>query len=272
MKTKAKKSLGQNFLRDVSVCRRMVEAARVVEGDTVMEVGPGTGVLTKELLKTGARVIAVETDGDLLDTLRTQFVGQENFTLVHGDIRRVNIPKILAENKAESYKVVANLPYYITSSIIRLFLESQTPPTEMVLMVQKEVAERIVAPVGKMSVLSVAVRYYGRPEFLFGVPASSFWPQPKVQSAVIRIVRGSDTRADASSPATRNFFRVVRAGFSARRKKLLNNLANSLHIPKSEVADILAQLDISPTARAQELSVAQWEKLSRKFSEKQQNG
>ena len=266
MKNKPKKSLGQNFLTDSGVCRRMARAAGLDSSEAVLEVGPGRGILTRELLATGAEVIAVETDEDLLPDLAHRFGKEENFTLIHGDIRRVNIPRLLAERGISRYKVVANLPYYITSSIIRLFLESAAAPTEMVLMVQREVAERLTAEPGKMSVLSVAVSYYARAEYLFAVPATSFDPQPKVQSAVVRIVRKKEA-PEGNNKENKRFFRLVRAGFCARRKMLVNNLANSLGIDKDEIVSVLRELELPPTVRAQELSVAQWQKLSEKFGD-----
>ena len=250
-----KKSLGQNFLRDDAVIARIVRESGARAGDVVVEVGPGDGALTAALAQTGARVVAVEVDQDLLAPLRARFAAQPTVQIVQGDIRRINLPALLAQQGVQRYTVVANIPYYITASIVRLFLESATPPAQMVLMVQEEVARRICAQPGAMSVLSVAVRYYGVPTYLFGVPATAFVPVPQVNSAVVRIALASARPSRAQAQA---FFRVVRAGFSARRKMLVNNLANSLHMDKADAQRCVTQCDLAPTVRAQEVSVAQW--------------
>lgn len=256
--------LGQHFLKDPNVVRKIIAAAHPMRGDVIVEIGPGKGALTDALATSGAGVIAVEWDEHLADALQEKYATNKNVTIIHGDIRRTHLAPVLRRCNAATYKVVANLPYYITSSIIRLFLESDTPPHEMVIMVQKEVAERIVAQPGQMSILAVSVQYYARADILFTVPPHAFDPAPDVESAVIRITQS--IRQDARDPNfTKKFFRVVRAGFSARRKTLLNNLANAFHNDKIAVREKLRGLSLTEHTRAQELSVAQWEKLARLF-------
>jgi 16S rRNA (adenine1518-N6/adenine1519-N6)-dimethyltransferase len=175
------------------------------------------------------------------------------------------LPLILEKNKFFNYKVVANIPYYITSPIIQLFLETKYPPEEMILTVQKEVAERICAGPGEMSILAVSVQYYARPELLFYVPKGSFWPVPKVDSAVIRIVTGDKQQATRDKEGVKKFFRVVKAGFAAKRKTLLNNLSNSMHLDRTVVEEKLAEVGIDPGRRAQELSVEEWKMIAEVF-------
>jgi len=253
-----KKSLGQNFLRDDSVIDEIVAVADVQGDDVVIEVGPGDGALTAALARSGVRVIAIETDADLIPALEERFSGAKNVTVIHADIRTFNLPAFIAEEGITSYKVVANLPYYITSMIIRLFLESQTPPSDMTIMVQKEVAQRIIADAGNHSVLSLSVQYFGSPSLEIIVPATAFEPVPQVDSAVLHIA--NITQGDAIT--TKQFFRVVRAGFSAKRKKLIGNVANALDIEKEMLKKHLEECGVSENARAQELTLEQWKKLA----------
>jgi 16S rRNA (adenine1518-N6/adenine1519-N6)-dimethyltransferase len=275
---KAKKSLGQNFLKDDAVLHRIVENANLSVDDVVIEIGPGHGVLTELLAQKCKKVIATELDNRLIETLQNKFRSTNNVEIIHGDILKINLP-----NLVKNYKVVANLPYYITSPVIRLFLETQYPPQEMILMVQKEVAERICASpseiptkgrgaerisqgkAGKMSILAVSVQYYAKPEYLFTVPKESFEPMPKVESAVLKIssissshFQGEDVRI---TDEVKKFFRIVRAGFSAKRKTLVNNLSNGLSIDKKEIEEKLISLRFSKNTRAQELGVEDWNKL-----------
>lgn len=263
MKTIHKKSLGQNFLHDQSVITHIIDISDIHKGDCIIEVGPGDGALTQKLLDSGAEVIALEIDQDLIGALERAFSHYKNFTLLHEDIRRFNLPQYLRDRDIQTYKVVANLPYYITSSIIRFFLESEMQPTQMTLMVQKEVGERICAAPGEMSILSVSVQYFGCPEYMFSVPATSFDPVPKVESCVIRIREISRSQSDAQE---KDFFRTVRGGYSARRKMLTNNIANSLHIEKQCAEDLLVGIGIPVKARAQELTITQWKQLAHKLS------
>lgn len=236
----------------------MVEAAAVGQGDTVLEVGPGKGVLTRALLDTGARVVAVETDDDLIPVLQATFapeIASGQLHLVHGDIRKeydtVMVP--------QGYKVVANIPYYITGELIRMFLESPRQPASITLLVQKEVCDRIVARGGKESILSLSVKAYGTPRYVQKVPARDFSPAPKVDSAIVHIAHISKNFFD-DMPED-EFFKVVKVGFSSKRKQLAKNLQNVWD--KQIVARALAQSGIHPSARAEDVPAAQWHALTK---------
>lgn len=258
---KAKKSLGQNFLTSRGVAEKIVATARLMRGDMVLEVGPGKGFLTRVLLSAGARVIAVEKDERLFALLSETFaedIEKGALTLVSGDIRTFDIAG--AGLSAGGYAVVANIPYYITGEIIRLFTEHDAPPKKMVLLVQKEVAERITAQDGKESILSMSVRAFGTPAYKGKVPARYFSPVPKVDSAILLIDHISGARFPAPADKER-FFTVMKAGFSHKRKTLANNLKS---VFEDETADALAVCGVAPRARAEELSLAQWMCLANK--------
>lgn len=261
---KAKKSLGQNFLMDADVLGRIIMAANLSPDDVVIEVGPGQGALTELLAGVCKKVIAIELDDRLIEPLHTKFVGDKNVEIIHDDILKLNLPalmeKQLKDNDVTSYKVVANIPYYITAPIIRLFLETKIPPTGVMFMVQKEVAERICAKPGEMSILAVSVQYYARALFLFTVFKESFEPMPKVDSAIIHISRNMKDQ-QPSPEEVKKFFRVVKSGFSAKRKTLINNLANSLQLDKKHIEDTLFSIGFAANTRAQELGVEDWKKL-----------
>lgn len=258
---KAKKSLGQNFLKDDIVLQKIIEKADLSIKDIVIEIGPGQGALTEKLANICKKVIAVEIDSSLIKILSSRFHNNNKIEIINADILKINLPELVKSHAliAKKYKLVANLPYYITSPIIRLFLETKFPPEEMILMVQKEVAERICAKKGKMSILALAVQYYSRPEYLFTVPAASFNPIPKVESAVIKIANISHKNTEKEK--TKKFFRLIRAGFSAKRKTLANNLSNSLKLNKEIIEESLKKINLCPNVRAQELSLKEWEKL-----------
>ena len=254
---KAKKSLGQNFLKDEVVLNHIIESANLSKDDVVLEIGPGHGALTEKLAAVCKQVIAIELDERLIELLHTKLVGNQNVEIFHGDILKINLPELIEKYNLQNigYKVVANLPYYITSPIIRLLLETKYPPTEMVVMVQKEVAERIVAKKGAMSILAVSVQYYAKAEFLFTVFKESFEPMPKVDSAILKIsfiassplgedVRRTDEGNIVSETETKKFFRIVKSGFSAKRKTLINNLANGLQLEKKEIEMKLISLSL----------------------------
>ncbi|OGI25619.1 MAG: ribosomal RNA small subunit methyltransferase A [Candidatus Moranbacteria bacterium RBG_13_45_13] len=244
--------LGQNFLTNEEVAQKIANSANI-KGDNVLEIGSGKGILTKYLAKSAGKVLAVEIDRNLIELLKKKF----SIKIVEGDILKINLPKLIEGENFQNYKVVANLPYYITSKIIRLLLETKYPPAEMILMVQKEVGERIVALDGKESILSISVKFYAEPEILFSVSRDNFEPVPEVDSVVIRIKRKINL---PEAPASK-FFALVRAGFSAKRKMLVNNLASSFHIPKSEIAEIIKKVGIDPAIRAEKLKVEDWVKL-----------
>lgn len=276
-----KKSLGQNFLSDDAIADRIIESANISGEDVVIEIGPGEGVLTEKLAGKCKKVIAIELDDRLIPVLQNKFKDAGNVEIIHDDILKINLPQLienhifLKASEAKSYKLVANIPYYITAPIIRLLLETKYSPKEMIVMVQKEVAERIVAKPGEMSILAASVQYYADAQYLFDVPRTAFNPAPKVDSAVIKIIpytllplgEGA-RRADEGKVTgegkdqTKNFFRIVRAGFSAKRKTLANNLSSSLHLDKKEVEEKLESLGFSKNTRAQELGVEDWKKIA----------
>jgi len=310
----AKHSLGQNFLVDRNVLNKIVEAADLKSEDLIIEVGPGMGVLTEELLKKAGKVIAVELDRKLVQLLNCHIAklfdftpvspckGAENnnitiqqynnFELRNADILKLNIPELVQD---KPYKVVANIPYYITSKIIQLFLTQENKPETIVLLTQKEVAERICAKPGDMSLLSVSVQAYGKPEIIGIVPKESFFPVPKVDSAILRIKNihpfnchfnstksvekscvqedlsplspfaqgGFEMAQDGKGYGEKEFFRLVHIGFASRRKTLANNIAAGLHIDKQKASGIIKRAGLSESVRAQELSLEQWQGVAR---------
>lgn len=305
--------LGQNFLKNKEIVKKIVQSADVTQDDFVLEIGPGKGILTEELAKYAGKVVAIEIDSDLAKRLDSRFCENDRIEIVNEDILKLDLKNIFCHSEREAkfieqrsearegreaksgdlnkqdsstslgmttckYKLIANLPYYITSPIIRLFLESENPPKEMILMIQKEVAERIVAspseiPIanrdakhisrgkpGRMSILAVSVQYYAEPKILFYVGKENFDPIPEVDSAVIRITHAQKHRSNSE---IKKFFRVVRAGFSAKRKTLVNNLASNFHLEKDEIEKVLTGIGIKKSSRAQELSIIEWEKITK---------
>jgi len=240
--------LGQNFLVDRTILNKIISAGDLSKKDTVLEIGPGLGVLTQELAKRTKKVIAVEKDRTLCQILK-------DMLRVEGinNVKVINKDALTYKLQPTSYKLIANLPYYITSPVIRKFLEAKHKPELMVLMVQKEVAQRICAK--KMSLLSISVQFYAVPKIISYVSKKSFWPQPKVDSAILRIAprKNADSYAEKRGINTRKFFNLVRTGFSSKRKMLKNNL-------KIEEST-LEKLGINPRARAENLSIEQWLKL-----------
>ncbi|MFH0930196.1 MAG: 16S rRNA (adenine(1518)-N(6)/adenine(1519)-N(6))-dimethyltransferase RsmA [Candidatus Moraniibacteriota bacterium] len=249
-----KKSLGQNFLTSDSIAQHIVTSASLLKNDNILEIGPGKGILTKYLADSNAHILAIEIDQRLIESLKKQF---KNIEIINEDILKINLPRLIEENNFQRYKVVANLPYYITSKIIRLFLETKYPPSEMIFMVQKEVGERIVALDGKESILSTSVKFYANPEILFEVERENFEPAPEVDSVVIRIKR----KEKIPDVDTKIFFSLVRAGFSAKRKMLVNNLSSSLNLPKAKISEVLKKAGLDPTVRAEKLKMEDWIRL-----------
>ena len=262
-KLRADKKLGQNFLIDENVVHQIVAAAELSEADTVLEVGPGIGTLTQGLAESKARVVAVELDTRLLPVLATTLNGYDNVRVVHGDILKVNI---MEEVGAPSFKVCANLPYYITTPIIFALLEKRLPMERLVAMVQKEVAERMAAqPGGKeYGALSVAIQYYTEPKIAFIVPPTSFIPAPAVDSAVIVCKRREKPPVEVCDEGL--FFRVVKAAFSLRRKMLSNSLKN-MGIKSEQVAKWLELAGGDGKRRAETLSLEDFAKLTNSFNE-----
>ncbi|TMC57464.1 MAG: 16S rRNA (adenine(1518)-N(6)/adenine(1519)-N(6))-dimethyltransferase RsmA [Chloroflexi bacterium] len=253
-----KKSLGQNFLLDANILRQIVRAAEVTPDDLVIEVGPGAGTLTEQLTLTARHVIAVELDQNLVAILRQTFVDRPNVTIVHADVLQLDIDTLLAAQPSPAYKVVANLPYYITSAAIRKFLDHRHKPSLMVLMVQQEVAQRILAKPGELSLLAVSVQYYAAPTLVMRLPAGAFYPAPTVDSALVRL----DVHAQSRAVSPQRFFQIVSAGFSQKRKQLRNSLAGGLRISTGESEDLLRRAGIDPQRRAQTLTLEEWERLA----------
>jgi len=257
-KVKAKKSLGQNFLQDVEIVERIFEVADVSSIDWVFEIGPGTGVLTAVLAKRVEKVLAIELDHQLVARLQQQFVDSQSVSILEGNILEIDMKELLETSgfTEHPYKIIANIPYYITAPIIKMLLSLKHQPVSLTLMVQDEVAERLAARPGSMSLLSLMAQYYATVEKKFFVPKKAFDPVPKVDSAVIRIIprRAYDPEED-----------LARAGFAARRKTLVNNLSSSLSIAKAAVEEKLQQLGLRPDIRAQALSVEDWERLAKIF-------
>ena len=260
---RARKRLGQRFLIDGDVLQRILSAAELTAGDIVLEVGPGLGILTRELAQRAQRVIAIELDDKLANFLKQELVSFPNVMIINEDILKIEPATLLA--RPERYKVVANLPYYITSPVLRHFLEATLKPNLMVVMVQKEVAEAIVAGPGKRSLLSISVQFYGRPTIIGKVPANSFYPAPEVDSAILRIdlyPKPAVTVDDAEG-----FFGTVRAGFASPRKQLANSLAQGLGWPKADVLSVLAEASIAPQRRAETLTLEEWAQLRQAYAQ-----
>ncbi len=266
---RTKKSLGQHFLIDDAVLEKILDAAALTREDTVIEVGPGLGLMTAELAKRAGWVIAIELDNRLA-TILQETLPTENVVILNEDVLGTD-PAALLKGSAphfppqlRSYKVVANLPYYITSPVLRHFLEAPVKPATMVVMVQKEVAKTIVAAAGDRSVLSIAVQFYGKPSIVTDVPAAAFFPPPEVDSAVVKI----DVYQKPPVPVdnTVGFFKLVRAGFTAARKQVANSLAQGLGLPKEQVLALLAKAKIDPQRRAETFTLEEWARLFYIFS------
>jgi len=252
------KSLGQHWLKDRLILEAIADCAELTPDDTVLEIGPGLGTLTSVLLARAKQVTAVEFDPELARKLPGQFPGK-NLTVEHADILSYDLSRL-----PTGYKVVANVPYYITSKIVQTLSESPNPPSLAVLLVQKEVAERIAAKAGDMSILAVAAQVYATAELGPLVPAEYFTPPPKVDSQVVVLRRRESSQFGDTDP--RAFFRMVKAGFSAKRKKLRSSLSGGLGVSKQEVEALLTSAGVSPDARAEDLSLESWQRLTREFA------
>lgn len=268
---RARKSLGQNFLIDDESLDRIIEAADLSPGDTVLEIGPGLGALTRRLAEEAARVVAVELDPHLIPILRESLVAR-NVEIVHGDILQLDLSVLLNVTPTPPhshtsilphYLVVANLPYYITSAIIRHLLEAATRPARLILTVQLEVAQRLIAGPGDLSLLAISVQFYGRPSIAARIPARSFYPVPKVDSAVVRIDVHPQLPIDVTD--VEHFFAVVKAGFGQKRKQLHNALKAGLVLPPATIAAALKQAGIDGARRAETLSLQEWAALEKKL-------
>ncbi|NLF11086.1 MAG: ribosomal RNA small subunit methyltransferase A [Anaerolineaceae bacterium] len=250
-----RKGLGQNFLVDPVAQARIVEAADLSPDDAVVEVGAGLGSLTQLLAARAGQVVAVELDDALAQILRQQVAGLPNVQVVQGDVLR------MADFGFShlGYKMVGNLPYYITSAVLRHFLAESPRPRLVVVTVQREVAERIVARPGDMSLLAVSIQLYGEPEIVARIPAGAFYPSPQVDSAVVRVAVGEKLAVDLGEGVTeQEFFRAVRAGFGQKRKTLRNSLKAGLALPAAEVEAALERAGVNPSRRAETLSLQEW--------------
>lgn len=251
------KTLGQNFLLDEIALQQVAEAGEVTPQDVVLEVGAGLGSLTRHLATLAGQVVAVEIDASLLPALR-QVVGRfSNVTVIQGDILSLDLARLVSQ---PDYLVVANIPYNITSALIRHLLEADKPPKRLVLTVQQEVARRICATPGDMSLLALSVQVYGQPEIIAPIPAGAFYPPPRVDSAIVRIQRYPQPLIPRDELDT--FFRLIKAGFSQKRKTMRNALAGGLRMPPATIVGLLESVSINPMRRAETLSLPEWQKLT----------
>jgi 16S rRNA (adenine1518-N6/adenine1519-N6)-dimethyltransferase len=258
--TETKKSLGQHWLHDKAVLQAIVEAGNVSTQDSVLEIGPGLGTLTEVLVSTGANITALEFDQDLIKGLRIRFINTSQVKVIEGDIRTFNFGTM-----PSPYKIVANIPYYLTSHLIRSISETSNPPSVAVLLIQKEVAERLCALPGQMSILAVTAQWYFDCSLDIEVPAKLFTPPPKVDSQVVVLQRRNSPLHDVD---TEEFFRLVKAGFSEKRKTLRNSLSGGLAISKEEVENLLDKAGINAGLRAQALFLDDWYRLYVAYSTK----
>lgn len=255
-----RKRFGQNFLTDKNILAKIVRAAVVTDADVVLEIGPGLGHLTNALAQTGAQIVAVELDRDLIKKLRAEFSDTPNVHLVEGDVLHHAPEEWLNQAKlSPPYLVVANIPYYITSAILRYLLESETPPTRIVVMVQRQVAQQIIAQPPHSNLLAVSIQFFATPRIVDIVPAGAFYPRPQVDSAIVRI----DVAMKRPAVEATRFFQIVRAGFGARRKQLRNALANGLNLSTAQVTALLQRARLDPARRAETLTIQEWENLAR---------
>lgn len=253
-----KKSLGQNFMHDPNALEKIVTTADIMPEDTVVEVGPGTGALTEKLARDARHVFSIEVDERLQPILEDKFNDVKNVYFVFNDILKTDVLSLVGTS---DYVVVANVPYYISSAIIWHFLEPHRRPKRMVITMQYEVAERIMEKPGNMSLLTVAVQFYGKPTIVSKLSPAVFWPRPNIDSAVMRIDTHSTPPVDV--PSDQAFFRVVKAGFSMKRKQLKNSLSGGLQIKSKVAGQMLEEAEIDPQRRAETLTLDEWGRLTR---------
>ena len=256
-----KKSLGQNFLHDPNTLEKIVTTAELMPDDVVLEIGAGTGLLTERLAAAARRVIAVELDERLKPVLDQALAAYPNAGVIYQDILTLDVAALFRD---EPYIVVANVPYYITSAILRHLLESARRPRRLVLTVQAEVADRLVAQPPDMSILSVSVQFYGQPRVIAQLNRAVFWPRPDVDSAIVRIDTYEQPPVDV--PDEKTFFRVVRAGFGQKRKQLKNAISSGLSLKADAATTLLTAAGIDPRRRAETLTLAEWAALTRAFA------
>lgn len=252
-----KKSLGQNFLFDPAILDRIADSAEIAPHDPVLEVGPGLGSLTRVLAQRTDRVVAVELDNRFIPILRYELAYFPHIELIHGDILEQRMSHLFDQ----PYKVIANVPYYITGAILRHLLSAEIKPTSLTLTVQKEVAERMTAEPNNMSLMAVSVQFYGTARIVGNIGAGAFWPRPKVASSIVHV----EVEPKSADVDEKTFFRVAKAGFSQKRKQLKNNL-KQLGLQKGEVVALLESAEIDPRRRAETLSIDEWVALTDAFS------
>ncbi len=255
------KSLGQNFLVNEKAFARIIRSAELSSNDVVLEIGPGVGNLTLRLGEKVKKVIAIEKDKKMCEILKEVLENQniKNIKVINQDALKLDFNQYIQK----PYKLVANLPYYITSPVIRKFLELKKPPESMILMVQKEVAQRICAKPPRMSLLAVSVQFYAKPKIISYVSKKSFWPRPKVDSTIIKII---PFKVRWPKKDTEKFFEIVKAGFSHPRKQLINNLSKGLSLEKQKIEKWLLKNNVRSEQRAETLSVEYWQKLAKTHS------
>lgn len=257
---RADKSLGQNFLQDDFALEAIVNAAQIQPTDSVLEIGPGLGSLTRHLTASAREVVAVELDSRLIQPLQAILTPNRNVRVVQGDILKLAPHELIAE---QDYIVVANIPYYITSAVIRHLLESKVKPRRVVLTIQKEVAQRVCAKPGDMSLLALSVQIYGEPRIAERISAEAFFPKPKVDSAVLCVDIYPSPRVEPELLET--FFKLTKAGFSQKRKTLRNSLSAGLHISPAQAEELLQGANIESRRRAETLSIEEWETLCKLY-------
>jgi 16S rRNA (adenine1518-N6/adenine1519-N6)-dimethyltransferase len=260
-KLRPKEDLGQNFLISEQVLDEIVQIAQIKKSDTIIEVGPGLGVLTQELVKKSENVLAVEKDKRFITLLKKYFRSEKNLQILEQDALRFNF-----ENIKGDYKIVANIPYYLTSHLLQVLLALKHTPTRMVLMVQKEVAERLTATPGALSILGISVQIFADVSIEANVPKENFWPKPKVDSCIILI------QPKNKFPEIRDqklFFRILKIAFAGKRKQIHNTLANGLKLTKNEIEKLLSDSKIDSSARPQELTIEEWIRLYKAFEASQ---
>ena len=254
-----RRSLGQNFLIDQTILDRIVSAAKLNSDDLVVEIGAGTGELTEQLAERARRVLAIEIDPKLVQLLGDRFTDRDNVEIIQQDATTVDMADLTG---GETYRVVGNLPYSVASPILRTLLESSHPPTQILAMLQREVALRLVAPPGRYNLLGISVLIYAEPELCFEVPATAFFPSPEVSSAVVRL----NVRASPLVPDHRDeFFRIVSAGFAHSRKQIHNSIPRVLWSAQNVIDDVLLEAKIDPQLRAQNLTIDDWIRLRNRF-------
>lgn len=256
-KIRAQRLRGQNFLVDTTVVEKIIQVAAIKSTDYILEIGPGFGVLTKRLADQAKTITAVEVDRRLVKALNQIMVDQPNVKIIEGDVLKI-FPKLI-KSLPDNYRIVANLPFQITSHFLRKFLETAKKPQDMTLIVQKELAARICAPPGQMSLISLAVQLYGQPQIKVLVDRSSYWPQPRVDTVILKISNINQGPASKlNQTQLKMFWRLARIGFSSRRKQLHNNLAAGLKKNNDQIKEIISKTGLNSHCRPQELAVTDW--------------